>query len=131
MKTKKIILGILFATAMVFSNLSLANIGNGDDEITVKQFTWAELKQIYGEKISLAEGVVLDDQTTLFIASSPNPCGDPSLENCGLAAAKASKAAREAANDCCCTLRFGWICCDNNGGILIVDALMEPNNGCK
>ena len=130
MKTKKIILGILFATAMVFSNLSLANIGNGDDEITVKQYTWAELKQIYGEKIILAEGVVMDDQTIIFVANSPTPCEDPTLDNCGLAAAKAGIEARKAANECCCPLRYGWVCCDN-GATLVVDALMEPNNGCK
>lgn len=130
MKSKKLILGALVASVMFFSNFSLANNGNGDEEITVKQYTWAELKQLFGEKISLAEGVVMDDQTIIYVASAPVPCEDPTLDNCGLAAAKASKEARQAANDCCCPVRFGWICCDN-GGTLIVDALMEPNNGCK
>lgn len=130
MKAKKLILGALFACSMIVSNLSLANNGTGDDEVTVKQYTWAELKQTFGDKIVLAEGVVMDDQTTIFVASLKAPCDDPTLDPCGLAAAKAGKAARDAANDCCCTVRYGWVCCDN-GGTLVVDAIMEPNGSCK
>lgn len=118
---------ILAITCVVFG---FTTPGNGEkNEVTVRKFTLEELKKTYGDNITIQGNVDLESLKTVEIMSASNPCAGSGLQPCEGAENQARNRAQQLANACCCTVVYGWECCDpHTGASFAALFLTEPNN---
>ena len=128
MKTKFLFSAVILAFACVVFGFTTP--GNGEtSEVTVRKYTLEELKKMYGENIVLQGNVDLEALAQVEIVSDANPCAGSGLMPCEGAENQARNRARQMANACCCTVVFGWECCDpHTGSSVAVLFLTQPDN---
>ena len=116
--------------AFAFMVFGFTNPG-GDEKspVSTREYSLDELKKAYGENIVLMGDVKLEDLKTVEIMSLSNPCAGSGLMPCEGSENQARNRAQQMANACCCTVAYGWECCDpHTGSSVAVLFLTQPDN---
>ncbi len=123
---------------MVFAIVSMTP-KSPDEEIkspVIKKMTFADLQAKYGTDIYNEDGkmVSLDksEEIQFFASANMNPTNcDVDLDPCGKAVGMARGQLQQLANECCCPIRSGVVCCDGSGFAIAITFLVTPGNGCS
>lgn len=122
----------IFLLFLVGSLSAGAHFGNPPSNAATQVFSLDELKSHYGQGIQAGEGVDLATLQNVEILRMENPCAQSEFGLCGPVEAQARIYARNIANDCCCTITFGYECCNPaTGGDIAVLFLQQPTKPCN
>lgn len=124
-------LNLLFVLA-AFASVSLlfSFSTKADEGVIVETTTIEKLLEEYDGNVMFQDGTSLKDvdlKTEVLLGSTANPCDGETVCNAALAKARAELLLQ--ANECCCVVTGGVICCDpKTGSQLAILFLVTPTN---